>query len=251
MLSAIELKKIHIPLFIESNMAIKVIDRGLNSAQKNMEFDHSLLQNLKDEKDLIIHFYEFPSLAATYGHFLKPENYFCLDNIKKYDVDLAKRPTGGGIIFHFSDFTFSVLVPRGHEKFCQNTLESYCKINEAVVFSLKKVLNHEISLLKENCKNNSSPTFCLAQPTIYDVMIGNQKIGGSAQRRIKDGFLHQGSILISLPNQEILENLILDKKKFSDLSKYSFPLIEKEISFHEMNAIKAELKLSIVSYFNK
>lgn len=247
----IELQKKQIQLFIESKMAVKIIDTGLNSSQKNMDIDYELLLNLKNEENVIIHFYEFPSLSATYGHFLKPENFFSIENIEKYQVDLGKRPTGGGIIFHFTDFTFSLLVPKTHKIYSQNTLESYARINEAVVFSIKKFLikNDNISLL-QNHPNRSLPSFCLANPTIYDVMVGDKKIGGAAQRKIKEGFLHQGSILLCRPCQNILQDLILDKKNLENISKYSFPLVQKQLTKSEVTEIKNELKSSIISFFN-
>jgi lipoate-protein ligase A len=35
---------------------------------------------------------------------------------------------------------------------------------------------------------------CFSNPTKYDLLLGERKVAGSAQRRTRDGILHQGSL---------------------------------------------------------
>jgi lipoate-protein ligase A len=55
--------------------------------------------------------------------------------------------------------------------------------------------------------------FCMAQPTQYDVVYRGMKIAGAAQRKRKQGYLHQGTISLSLPHIDLLNDVLLSKKE--------------------------------------
>jgi lipoate-protein ligase A len=57
-------------------------------------------------------------------------------------------------------------------------------------------------MTREEQRNNS--TACFERAVRYDLMIRNQKIAGAAQRRTRDGLLHQGSI--QLANSDVLRD---------------------------------------------
>lgn len=183
---------------------MKILDTGEATAVQNMAMDAQLLQELSDP---ILHLYDWKSPSATYGHFIKPESYIQMN----CELELARRPTGGGIIFHVSDFAFSVLIPASHPGYSLNTLENYAFINERVRNVIQSFLGDKgASLLDEEQKplDESSQHFCMAKPTKYDVMIGGCKAGGGAQRRTQYGFLHQGTISIALPSEEFLSRVL-------------------------------------------
>lgn len=178
------------------------------SASFIMQKDASLLENLSSP---ILHLYEWANDAATYGYFTKPEQFINLERAKELKLDLAKRPTGGGIVFHICDLAFSVLIPTGHPKFSLNTLENYALINESVIQVIRKLHKGPLSLLPEELSplDLSCKQFCMAKPTKYDVMIHGKKIGGASQRRTKLGLLHQGTIAIALLPTTYLEKVLL------------------------------------------
>jgi lipoate-protein ligase A len=82
-----------------------------------MELDRALLLDLEGERDPVLHLYDWETDAATYGHFIDPGNFLNIEGVKKNRLDLAKRPTGGGIVFHNCDLAFSVLMPASHPCF--------------------------------------------------------------------------------------------------------------------------------------
>src|SRR5690242_16384610 len=101
----------------------QILDTGVAPAEKNMAFDAELLENLGGQP--ILHFYEWERPSISYGYFIQPSKFLNLNNIKKQGIDLARRPTGGGIVFHLWDMAFSVLVPASSPHFSLNTLENY------------------------------------------------------------------------------------------------------------------------------
>lgn len=198
----------------------KVVDTGTNSAQKNMELDVQLLESMDGASSPILHFYEWEAPSATYGYFIDPAKHLKMGS----QIALAKRPTGGGIIFHVTDFAFSLLLPASHPHFSQNTLENYAFVNGLVTRAIAPLANDSTpSLLKE--KSHPSPHFCMANPTMYDVMINGKKVGGAAQRRTKHGYLHQGSIFLTMPPEGFLESILLDKEVAERMKINSYPLL--------------------------
>ncbi len=196
----------------------KVVDTGPNSAAENMRIDAQLLSSLDCQGAPILHFYEWNCMAATYGYFTKIERFFDLQKAEEIPLHFARRPTGGGIIFHVWDLAFSVLLPSGHRFFSKNTLQNYRLINDATLEAIKPFFHKDgISLLANDLYDQSDARFfCMAKPTIYDVMLGGKKIAGAAQRRQKQGFLHQASISLAAPKWELIEQILHKNVKILD-----------------------------------
>ena len=108
---------------------MQLIDSGKQTAAENMRLDEQLLEELDPYGFPILRFYEFSAPAATYGYFLKPEEHLR----EGHGLDLARRPTGGGILFHLWDLTFSVLIPAHHEGYSTDVMQNYKYINDRVV----------------------------------------------------------------------------------------------------------------------
>lgn len=225
----------------------KILDTGKASAEKNMAIDARLLENLRADDDPILHFYDWDGDAATYGYFLQPQKYLDLQAAEDVGLSLSRRPTGGGIIFHVSDFAFSVLIPADYPHFSLNTLDNYDFINNGVKRALKNFLSNEEGLtllpeeptpLDESCRH-----FCMAKPTQYDVMFGGRKVAGAAQRRRKEGYLHQGSIAIALPKEDLLNRVLLPETQVKEaMLQSTFSILGPDWTPSELEEVRAELK---------
>ena len=193
---------------------LRVLNTGIASAEENMAFDARLLDAL--EKEPILHLYQWAGPSATYGYFIAPEKHLDLAAAQKYRLSLARRPTGGGIIFHIWDLAFSFLLPSSHPSFSLNTLENYRFVNEVVLEVMKGFfairgpveLAASAPAAASDCQN-----FCMAKPTQFDVIYKGMKIAGAAQRKRKQGYLHQGTISLALPQIELLNDVLLSKKE--------------------------------------
>jgi len=211
------------------------IDTGKRSAIENMELDSALLQDLGDSQELLLHFYDWEKPSATYGHFIKPEEF-----LQEGKIDLAKRPTGGGIVFHVTDFAFSVLVPKGHPGYSENTLENYAFINKKVIEALG---GGELLPEEPEALDSASKSFCMAKPTRYDVMINGKKVGGAAQRRTQHGYLHQGTIFLKKLSEEFLHSVLLPETRVLEGIKANSHAFAEDLPLEEARAkIKERLK---------
>lgn len=224
-----------------------ILDTGRRSAEENMAIDAKLLQEMKPDDSPLLHLYEWEGDAATYGHFLDPKNFLDLNQAKVLNLSLARRPTGGGIIFHVSDFAFSVLVPAHFPHYSTNTLDNYDFINSAVKRGVKHFLEtvEGLDLLSEEPTplDESARHFCMAKPTIYDVMLSGRKIAGAAQRRRKQGYLHQGSISIALPKENFLSQILLSGTQVKEaMETHTFSILGDEWTKSDLEEVRAKLK---------
>lgn len=200
-----------------------ILDTGSASAEENMRTDARLLENMDDQP--ILHLYDWDQPSLTFGYFTKPQDYLDLTEIKRLGISIANRPTGGGIIFHTCDLAFSVLIPATHPLYSLNTLQNYAAINKPVAQAIETFLNGKVTPTINECTDlQQRPSFCMAKPTIYDVVIQGRKVAGAAQRRTKNGFLHQGSISLILPEQTLLKT-IHDPQIAQLMLQSTFPIL--------------------------
>ncbi|MDX8430272.1 MAG: lipoate--protein ligase family protein [Candidatus Algichlamydia australiensis] len=222
-----------------------VLDTGIQTARENMAFDKKLLESMLPDDAPILHLYDWQRDSATYGYFTKPKHFLDIAKAESRGLDLARRPTGGGIVFHTFDLAFSVLVPANHPGYSENTLENYAFVNSLVQEAILPLIPEESDLLPQDPEplDESSRNFCMAKPTIFDVMIKSRKIGGAAQRKKKQGFLHQGTISIIPPNQELLEEILLPETRVLEaMKKNSFALLPENHTPGEFLEMRETLK---------
>ncbi len=205
-----------------------IIDTGKGSAERNMEVDAMLLEAIEPGAAPILHFYRWERPSATYGYFVNPEDH--LTETACAELDLARRATGGGIVFHLWDLAFSAIVPATAPFFSENTLSNYGFINRAVAKAVEtyggQVKN--ATLIPEDAPSldASCGRFCMARPTKYDVVLHGKKIAGAAQRQKKQGYLHQGTISLKPPSVDQLDSwLKTGSRVLEAMQSYTFALL--------------------------
>lgn len=214
-----------------STLQWELLECSAASPEENMSKDTELLEGLAHSPHPILHLYGWDRPSATYGHFVDPLTLLDAKGVDAQGLALAKRPTGGGIIFHLCDLAFSVLLPSCHPRFSLNTLENYAFVNQKVIQALRcfntvldlpQLLPKEPEPLDASCRH-----FCMAKPTRYDVMLGGKKVGGAAQRRKRWGYLHQGTIsLAPLPLSFLRAVLLGESRVLEAMQLNSYALID-------------------------
>ena len=153
-------------------------------AALNMAVDEALLLSATAP---ILRFYRWSRPSLSFGYFGRHAE---VAN-QAAQRDLVRRWTGGGIVLHGNDLTYSILVPRTHLSFIRSSLEVYGAVHEAMRRALET--NQIAATLAERAMPKVSEN-CFANPVRADVLIGERKIAGAAHRRSRFGLLHQGSI---------------------------------------------------------
>lgn len=226
--------------------ALQIIESGRLPPEQIMAKDADLLGRLQPGHAPILHLYEWEGPCLTYGYFIDPSRHLRMEGLARHGIRTARRPTGGGIILHLTDLAFSVLLPADHPSFSLNTLDNYAVINQKVAQAVALFKGGvEASLLVDEprCASKECRPFCMAKPTQYDLMVEGKKVGGAAQRRTKQGLLHQGSLSLTFPPLEMLQDILLeDFSVLQAMQENSYCLLPEETTSQELEKARAKLK---------
>lgn len=153
----------------------------------NMALDEALLESMPRLQEPVLRFYGWTETAATFGYFQR------FAEIERATMlrPLIRRPTGGGLVPHDADWTYSLVFPLGHEWYGLRAEESYRSTHEWIQAAFGR-LGVETELAP--CCKKSAPGQCFVGYEKFDLLWRGRKIAGAAQRRNKLGLLIQGSV---------------------------------------------------------
>lgn len=173
----------------------RLLLHGPASPARNMAVDEALLREVTTP---VLRLYQWESPAVSLG-------YFQSAALAPAGRPFIRRYTGGGLVDHAADMTYTIVLPRAHPWMELSAPESYRLIHEGVQAVLTacgvgSVLIPEASLLESDA--------CFQKPVRHDIVAGSLKLSGAAQRRTREGLLHQGSILLPDPalNQAVRDH---------------------------------------------
>jgi lipoate-protein ligase A len=181
----------------ESHRFLLWRDTGNRHGAAHMAMDEALLlQSIEP----VLRFYNWPQPEITIGFFTP------ISEVTVRDEPATRRWTGGGIVEHGEDVTFSLAIPRRFLKKGVPAGERYRQIHEALSRALRAAgLTRVEAAPAISAPPESSPGVCFSAPVAWDVIDteGGAKLAGGAQRRSKAGLLHQGSVRLPLPYRSL------------------------------------------------
>lgn len=153
------------------------------------------------KKKATIRFYQFNN-SITIG---KNCNYetIKLNECKKNNIDIARRPTGGNIVYHDnSDFTYSIIAP--NKLFKMNDSQIYNKNAYEIICNwiIKTINSFELN----------------SQLDGNNILINNQKVCGSSQICKQEFFLQHGSIFFNSDENKWSEYINFDQELKKDIT---------------------------------
>jgi lipoate-protein ligase A len=151
-------------------------------AALNMAIDEALLETAVVPT---IRFYRWDHPALSFGYFGK------FQEVANFERDKVRRWTGGGIVLHGADLTYSIVIPAGDPAFAEPSASIYEDTHAAIRAALKG-MGKQAELAKIAAPKVSES--CFANAVRADVLLNGEKIAGAAQRRTRRGLLQQGSI---------------------------------------------------------
>ncbi len=180
-------------------MNLDVLPVRTGGAAENMAADFMMLQRYPGEGAVRYRHYEWRSPAFTFGYSQKMA--FVRSQLPPGGTfDLCRRPTGGGIVDHRDDWTYSLVIPRGHPFEEARAAQSYRSIHEALAGALGAagvpVTLKAVADPAEASGPGGPAGVCFERAEVFDVIHAQSgaKLAGGAQKRNKRGLLFQGSI---------------------------------------------------------
>ena len=103
-----------------------LLNSGKCAPAFNMALDEALLEAVSRLGRPVLRFYGWTEPAATFGYFQKYADVERATLLRP----LIRRPTGGGIVPHDADWTYSLVFPPDHEWHLLKAEESYRRVHE-------------------------------------------------------------------------------------------------------------------------
>ena len=160
---------------------------GAGEPAFNMALDEALLEFAGELGVLVLRLYSWTQPSASFGYF---QHYAEVEKLILLRP-LVRRPTGGGIVPHDGDWTYSLVFPPQHEWYHLRAVESYRRLHEWIQASFARMMV-ETELAPAARKTEAGQCFIGYEK--LDLLWRGQKIAGAAQRRTRQGLLIQGSV---------------------------------------------------------
>src|SRR6516225_9123517 len=103
-----------------------VLRSGAGDPALNIALDEALLEAAVRLNGPILRFYGWTEPAASFGYF---QHYSDVERLTLLRP-LVRRPTGGGIVPHDRDWTYSAVFPPSHPWYGFSAVQSYRQIHE-------------------------------------------------------------------------------------------------------------------------
>lgn len=166
-----------------------LLDSGAGEPAWNMALDEALLRWVEAAARPVFRWYGWAQPAASFGYSQRHADVAGWTRLRP----LVRRPTGGGLVPHDGDWTYSVAVPPGHAWYALRARESYQRIHQWIAAAFA-AMGTEVELAPAARPEALGRCFAGAGAEEGDVLWQGRKIAGAAQRRNRWGLLIQGSI---------------------------------------------------------
>lgn len=216
----------------------RLLQTGYNTAAFNMALDEVLIDRIaRGQSAPALRFYRWQPSAISIGYFQSLESEVDTAKCQELGVDVVRRQTGGGAVFHDDEVTYSMHVPLVLKLLPEQILDSYAKICGAIISGLQQI----------NITAHFAPIndIVVASPTLKHPETGQpvmQKISGNAQTRKQGILLQHGTILksvnvekmfdlLKVPDEKLKGKLITDiKQRVTSIDDY----LGQQVSFEKI-----------------
>jgi len=146
----------------------------------------------------ILRFFSWKAPGITYGYSQRRKQVETAARAAGKDIpDMTRRPTGGGIVFHEDDVTFSFIFPSPELLFEPH--KTYEKLHNAINRKYREC-GENFSLMSKKTESyavNSPAMACFSKPVTLDILYNDRKVLGGALRKFGKRMLYQGSFQCS------------------------------------------------------
>lgn len=187
------------------NNFVKYIEFDIYTGEKNMQIDSDLLDlAIKNQiKEPTFRLYAWKPACVSLGR-NQNETFLNKDFLKKKNIDVVKRLTGGRALLHDNELTYSYICPISFLDNGESVVNSYKEISQILIDGFKKLgINLEFP---KNKRPHTKFDYCMSISTGADLCYKGKKLIGSAQFRKEGYILQHGSVLFDY-NKDLIEQI--------------------------------------------
>lgn len=174
----------------------RLLETGENTAYMNMGLDEVILESVSSGSALpTLRFYGWSPKAISIGYFQGLHDEVDTEACARNGVDIVRRITGGGAVYHDMEITYSIALPESHPLASASILESYRLICRGVIEGLSRL----------GIASEFAP--------INDIVSRGKKVSGNAQTRKLKCILQHGTILLGVDVDTMFGLLKVPKEK--------------------------------------
>jgi lipoate-protein ligase A len=198
-----------------------------------MAVDEFLMGSQKDPESLpTLRFYQWSSPAYSIGYFQKVSDVAKRFHHDGEEIGVVRRLTGGGIVPHGNDLTFSLALKESSFRFLKEVKTSYLKVNEAIREGLVSAYPGLDYADRRSVPSGRAggELVCFDRPSCYDLLLKGKKVVGASQRRQGSVLLHQSAVFLKGPAELLIHQIIEGFKKTWGVSFIEMPLKAEELA---------------------
>jgi lipoate-protein ligase A len=175
--------------------AWRIIPLQVHDAFTNMAIDEAILESrILERVPDTVRFYRWKPSAVSIGRFQSIDKEVNLDTCKRLGVDVVRRVSGGGSVYHdfTGELTYSVVVDCKNPNITGDVLTSYRGVCAGILRGLAHLgvqVELEATDPSQRCPN---------------IMIDGRKVSGNAQARRSGVLLQHGTVLLNLDIETML-----------------------------------------------
>jgi len=185
-----------------------VVPFGPRDAAANMDLDRRLLDACeRDPSRAYLRFYTWAPPALSLGRF-EPDDAVSAERARACGVDVVRRPTGGRVVLHSEDLTYSVVAPRSAGA---TVADTYAWISARIVEGLRR-LGADVETARGSAERSVERRRpCFLSAARHEIVHQGRKLVGSAQRLEPNALLQHGSLPIGRGYLRVVDYLAADE----------------------------------------
>ncbi|MEW4489410.1 lipoate--protein ligase [Thalassoglobus sp. JC818] len=173
----------------------RLVRGDAQTGEENMAVDAEMLRVAVEEDLATVRTYFWSEPTVSLGHFQARGPVSLPDQFR--DLPVVRRLSGGGAILHHHELTYSIALPKSHS-LREHPTQLY-EIAHEIIIELLAEAGINARMRGDDAFEDES-FLCFLRGDARDIIIGNHKVVGSAQRRRQGAILQHGSLLLAQSN---------------------------------------------------
>ena len=178
----------------------RLLDSGALDGAEQMALDSGLMDRARQTGETVLRVYRWTRPTLSFGRHETVVGHFDRVRLAAAGVDAVRRPTGGRVLLHDREVTYSVTAQIADD---ESLRMSYARINALLITALRAI-GARVEPAATSLARRPGGAPCFAEPAAGELVFDGRKLVGSAQVRDRGALLQHGSILLGDDQARIL-----------------------------------------------